>query len=93
MVTSSGAGNPLDELKDNLDEGKASFAYGRVSYANDKESKREKFILVVWIGSKCKVMRKAKVSLSAGCYWAWLTCGLDFGSLCGRQGRVEGILD
>lgn len=33
----------------------------RVQYANDKESKREKFILVVWIGPNCKVMRKAKV--------------------------------
>ncbi|KAK0183676.1 ADF-like domain-containing protein [Armillaria mellea] len=63
VVTSSGTGNPLDELKDSLDEGKASFAYGRVSYANDKESKREKFILVVWIGAKCKVMRKAKISV------------------------------
>lgn len=41
----------------------ASFAYARVSYSNDKESQREKFILVVWIGPGCKVMRKAKVSL------------------------------
>lgn len=30
-------------------------------YSNDKESQREKFILVVWIGPSCKIMRKAKV--------------------------------
>ena len=52
----------LEELRERLDESKASFAYVRVQYANDKESKREKFIFVVWIGPGCKVMRKAKVS-------------------------------
>jgi len=45
-----------------LAETKASYAYVRVTYSNDKESQREKFILVVWIGPGCKVMRKAKVS-------------------------------
>ena len=52
----------MDELRERLDEANASFAYVRVQYSNDKESVREKFILVVWIGSSCKVMRKAKVS-------------------------------
>jgi hypothetical protein len=60
QLTQSGTGG-LTELRDLLDDSKASFAYVRVKYANDKESQREKFILVVWIGSHCKVMRKAKV--------------------------------
>lgn len=47
----------------------------RVQYANDKESKREKFILVVWIGPNCKVMRKAKVRSgdASGCVGRGLT--------------------
>ncbi|KAJ7869175.1 actin depolymerizing protein [Mycena olivaceomarginata] len=61
-VTSTGTGG-LDELRDALDDGKASYAYARVAFANDKESTREKFILVVWIGPHCKVMRKAKISV------------------------------
>jgi len=43
---------------------KASFAYVRVKYANDEESFREKFVLIVWIGADVKVMRRAKVSSS-----------------------------
>ena len=35
----------------------------RIQYSNDKESVREKFILVIWIGPNCKVMRKAKVRI------------------------------
>lgn len=61
QLTSTGSGG-LEELREHLDDSKASFAYVRVQYANDKESKREKFILVVWIGPGCKVMRRAKVS-------------------------------
>ncbi|KAJ7185495.1 actin depolymerizing protein [Mycena filopes] len=61
-VTSTGTGG-LSELRDVLDDGKASYAYVRVAYSNDKESTREKFILVVWIGPQCKVMRKAKISV------------------------------
>ncbi|OBZ67985.1 Coactosin [Grifola frondosa] len=64
QLTSTGSGG-LTELRDRLDESKASYAYVRVQYANDKESKREKFILVVWIGPNCKVMRKAKISVHA----------------------------
>jgi hypothetical protein len=45
-LTSTGTGG-LMEVKDNLDESKASYAYARVKYSNDKESVREKFILVV----------------------------------------------
>ncbi|KAF4618657.1 hypothetical protein D9613_009946 [Agrocybe pediades] len=61
-VTGTGTGG-LSELKEALDDSKASYAYVRVSYSNDKESTREKFILVVWIGPNCKVMRKAKISV------------------------------
>ena len=59
-LTSTGSGG-LAELREQLDDSKASYAYARVQYSNDKESVREKFILIVRIGPNCKVMRKAKV--------------------------------
>ncbi|GAA5824545.1 hypothetical protein JCM5353_007238 [Sporobolomyces roseus] len=62
VLTATGSGG-LTELKDNLKEENASFAYVRVKYANDSESTREKFIFIVWIGSGVKVMRKAKLSV------------------------------
>ncbi|KAG2036817.1 hypothetical protein BDR03DRAFT_865273 [Suillus americanus] len=61
-VTQTGTGG-LAELRDALSDSKASYAYVRVTFSNDKESQREKFILVVWIGPGCKVMRKAKISV------------------------------
>ncbi|KAH6917950.1 hypothetical protein BKA70DRAFT_1245772 [Coprinopsis sp. MPI-PUGE-AT-0042] len=61
-LTQTGTGG-LAELQEQLDEGKASFGYVRVSFANDEQSKREKFALIVWIGPGCKVMRRAKVSV------------------------------
>ncbi|TRM63595.1 hypothetical protein BD626DRAFT_547995 [Schizophyllum amplum] len=64
QVAKTGTGG-IEELRDCLDNGKASFAYARITYANDKESTREKFILIVWIGPECKVMRKAKISVHA----------------------------
>jgi hypothetical protein len=45
-LTSTGSGG-LAELKDSLGDSRASYAYVRVKYSNDKESVREKFILVV----------------------------------------------
>jgi hypothetical protein len=63
VVTTTGTGG-LAELQEKLDPAKASYAYARITYANDKESQREKFILITWIGSGCKIMRKAKVRLS-----------------------------
>ncbi|KAG5643637.1 hypothetical protein DXG03_000563 [Asterophora parasitica] len=63
-LTQTGAGG-LSQLREVLDDTKASYAYVRVTYSNDKESTREKFILVVWIGPHCKVMRKAKISVQA----------------------------
>ncbi|EPQ52239.1 ADF-like domain-containing protein [Gloeophyllum trabeum ATCC 11539] len=64
VLTKTGTGG-LAELKEELEDSRASYAYARVRYANDKESQREKFILVVWIGPSCKVMRKAKISVHA----------------------------
>ncbi|KAJ7266888.1 actin depolymerizing protein [Mycena haematopus] len=61
-LTSTGSGG-LTELREVLDDGKAQYAYARVAYSNDAQSTREKFILVVWIGPQCKVMRKAKISV------------------------------
>ena len=45
-LTQTGSGG-LSQLKDSLDDSKASYAYARVTYSNDKQSTREKFILVV----------------------------------------------
>ncbi|GAA5940383.1 hypothetical protein JCM10213_007518 [Rhodosporidiobolus nylandii] len=64
-LTTTGSGG-LEELKTHLKDGNASFAYVRVKYSNDVESFREKFILVTWIGTGVKVMRKAKLSVHAG---------------------------
>ncbi|EGN92898.1 hypothetical protein SERLA73DRAFT_172566 [Serpula lacrymans var. lacrymans S7.3] len=61
-VTQTGVGG-LSELREALDDSRASYAYARVTFSNDKESQREKFILIVWIGPGCKVMRKAKISV------------------------------
>ncbi|THH12122.1 hypothetical protein EW145_g210 [Phellinidium pouzarii] len=64
ILTATGSGG-LTELKELLDDNNASFAYVRVSYSNDKESQREKFIIVKWIGENCGVMRRAKLSVQA----------------------------
>ncbi|KAG0704915.1 hypothetical protein DFH29DRAFT_801054 [Suillus ampliporus] len=64
IVAQTGTGG-LSQLRDALGDSKASYAYVRVAFSNDKESQREKFILVVWIGPGCKVMRKAKISVHA----------------------------
>ncbi|KDQ07345.1 hypothetical protein BOTBODRAFT_192474 [Botryobasidium botryosum FD-172 SS1] len=53
----------LEEMKNHVSDSEVMFGYARIVYSNDKESKREKFILVVWIGPSVKVMRRAKVSV------------------------------
>ena len=73
--TEKGTGG-LAELKEKLDEGQAQYAYVRVEYANDTESKRVKFVLVIWIGENTKVMRKARVSIESG---VWV--GKSFGGV------------
>jgi hypothetical protein len=64
-LTATGTGG-LPELAGKLDEGQAQYGYVRVEYANDTESKRVKFVLVIWIGENTKVMRKARVSIESG---------------------------
>lgn len=59
-MTKTGNGG-LAELAEIVEESRASFVYARISYSNDKESQRQKFVVIKWIGPSCKVMRKAKV--------------------------------
>ncbi|EJT78745.1 hypothetical protein GGTG_03843 [Gaeumannomyces tritici R3-111a-1] len=55
-LTATGSGG-LDELTSRFDEGQGQFGYVRVEYANDSESTRVKFVLVVWIGREVRGMR------------------------------------
>lgn len=64
-LTATGTGGLL-ELASQLDDSQAQYAYIRVEYANDKESSRVKFALIIWIGENTKAMRKAKVSIQSG---------------------------
>jgi hypothetical protein len=64
-LSGTGTGG-MSELASQLDESQAQYAYVRVEYANDTESKRVKFVLVIWIGEGTKVMRKARVSIESG---------------------------
>ncbi|AEO64834.1 8719195d-be47-4a1f-b207-a6bc83860a6d [Thermothielavioides terrestris] len=65
VLTKTGTGG-LSELAAELDDSDVQYAYVRVEYANDAESKRVKFAFVVWIGQGTKVMRKARAGLEAG---------------------------
>ncbi|CAG8962436.1 hypothetical protein HYFRA_00014065 [Hymenoscyphus fraxineus] len=65
VLSETGTGG-LQELADKLDPNQAQYAYARVEYANDTESTRVKFIVVVWIGEGTKIMRKARVSIESG---------------------------
>ncbi|KAI0201219.1 actin depolymerizing protein [Astrocystis sublimbata] len=64
-LTATGSGG-LGELAAKLDPAQAQYGYVRVEYANDTESKRVKFALVIWIGEQTKVMRKARVGFESG---------------------------
>jgi hypothetical protein len=64
-LSKTGTGG-LAELAAELDDSQVQYAYVRVEYANDAESKRVKFALVIWIGEGTRVMRKARVSIEAG---------------------------
>lgn len=62
---STGSGG-ISELVSQLDDAQVQYGYVRVEYANDRESTRVKFALVIWIGENTKVMRKARVSIESG---------------------------
>jgi hypothetical protein len=64
-LSETGSGG-IEELKAHLDDSQAQYAYVRVEYANDTESTRVKFVLIIWIGESTGVMRKAKVSIQSG---------------------------
>lgn len=64
-LTATGTGG-LEELSSKLDDSQAQYVYARIEYANDTESKRVKFVLIIWIGENTKVMRKARVSIESG---------------------------
>lgn len=49
-LTRTGTGG-LEELATKLDNAQAQYAYVRVEYANDTESKRVKFVLVIWVSA------------------------------------------
>ncbi|CAH0047816.1 unnamed protein product [Clonostachys solani] len=56
----------LEELKGKLADNQVLYGYQRIEYNNDTESKRVKFVVVVWIGPEVKVMRRARVSVEKG---------------------------
>ena len=64
-LTKTGSGG-LQELAESLDDAQVQYGYVRVEYANDAESTRVKFALIIWIGENTKVMRKARVSVESG---------------------------
>ncbi|UNI19355.1 hypothetical protein JDV02_005542 [Purpureocillium takamizusanense] len=64
-LSRTGSGG-VAELSSALDDAQVQYGYARVEYANDKESRRVKFVLVVWIGEGTGVMRKARVSVESG---------------------------
>ncbi|KAG6873087.1 hypothetical protein C0995_003132 [Termitomyces sp. Mi166 len=66
QVTRTGTGG-LAELCEVLDDTKASYAYARVTYSNDKESTREKFILVISVQAADvkKVLRVYSIEVAA----------------------------
>lgn len=64
-LSKTGTGG-ISELAASLDDAQVQYGYVRVEYANDAESTRVKFALIVWIGENTKVMRKARVSVESG---------------------------
>lgn len=64
-LSKTGTGG-LAELAAELDDSQVQYAYVRVTYRLDEESQRTKFVLIIWIGPKTKVMRKARVSIESG---------------------------
>ena len=53
VLTKTGEGS-IEEFAKELDKEKAQFGYVRVKYQNDEQSSREKFVLVIFIGTDGK---------------------------------------
>lgn len=51
----------LEEVIPLLEDDKVQYAYVRFEYANDAESKRIKFGMLVWIGPNVKPLRRGRV--------------------------------
>ncbi|PHH66192.1 hypothetical protein CDD81_255 [Ophiocordyceps australis] len=64
-LSKTGSGG-MAELVAALNDSQVQYGYVRIEYANDAESRRVKFVLIVWIGDKTRVMRKARVSIESG---------------------------
>ncbi|EGZ78685.1 actin depolymerizing protein [Neurospora tetrasperma FGSC 2509] len=64
-LKATGSGG-IPELLSHLSPTEVQYAYVRIQYANDAESVRVKFALIIWIGEQTKVMRKARVSIESG---------------------------
>ena len=61
VLSETGTGG-LAELTQKFDDSQVQYAYVRAEYANDAESKRIKFYMVVWRGSGIKPKRKFRMN-------------------------------
>eukprot|EP00835_Amoeboradix_gromovi_P003018 NODE_186_length_15678_cov_0.309262.p6 type:complete len:148 gc:universal NODE_186_length_15678_cov_0.309262:1456-1899(+) len=61
-IRGSGNGGFQEFLKQ-LKPEECGYGYVRINIGNDELSTRCKFILVSWVGSNAKIMRKAKISV------------------------------
>ncbi|KAH8908275.1 actin depolymerizing protein [Coniochaeta sp. PMI_546] len=64
-LSAKGTGG-LEEVIPKLEDDEVQYAYVRVEYANDAESKRIKFALIVWIGQNVKPLRRGRVLSESG---------------------------
>ncbi|CAG8494193.1 3072_t:CDS:2 [Paraglomus brasilianum] len=62
VLAAKGPGG-LEEFTEQLSPDQAAFGYLRMNVSNDELSVRTKFVFVTWIGSKVKILRKAKLSV------------------------------
>ena len=61
LVLSARGSGGLAELAPLLLDDQVQYAYARIEYANDAESRRIKFALVVWIGKDIRPLRRGRV--------------------------------
>jgi hypothetical protein len=63
VLTKTGEGS-IEEFAKELDKEKAQFGYVRVKYQNDEQSSREKFVLVIFIGTDGKSDPRVLLSIN-----------------------------